>query len=295
MGFLEWATSPWGQTVPIHIAWFLIWVALIAGMLFLIVHATWLKYFARKKEFVDDTPADIVAAIPRHVPRHSLAARLFHWIMAASMFTLLFTAFLPKVGVQFNWVTYHWIAGVVLTASILFHIIHATFGMDFWSIWPDKIDLEDASRRVRRFFGKPAPPPHKFAKYPLENKLYHGAILLSGLAVICTGVFMMFRVRTIFFPRNPYLFSDMTWGLMYVLHGLAGVGLIALIMMHVYFGLRPEKFPITRSMIVGWMDRDFYLQEHDPKRWPVDPTPPTSFPTPAPSNRLQRRGLRDAT
>jgi hypothetical protein len=35
--------------------------------------------------------------------------------MAAAMFTLLFTAFLPKLGVQFNWVTYHWIAGAVLT------------------------------------------------------------------------------------------------------------------------------------------------------------------------------------
>ena len=34
MGFLEWATSPWGQRVPIHIAWFLIWVAAIAGLLF---------------------------------------------------------------------------------------------------------------------------------------------------------------------------------------------------------------------------------------------------------------------
>jgi len=31
MDFLEWATSPWGQRVPIHIAWFLIWVAVIAG------------------------------------------------------------------------------------------------------------------------------------------------------------------------------------------------------------------------------------------------------------------------
>ncbi len=37
--------------------------------------------------------------------------------MAAAMFTLLFTAFLPKVGVQFDWVTYHWIAGTVLTIS----------------------------------------------------------------------------------------------------------------------------------------------------------------------------------
>ena len=52
---------------------------------------------------------------------------------------------------------------------------------------------------------------------------------------------MMFRVRTIFFPRNPYLFGDMTWGLMYVLHGLAGVGLIALIMVHVYFAAAAGK------------------------------------------------------
>jgi len=59
------------------------------------------------------------------------------------------------------------------------------------------------------FLEKPAaPPPDKFAKYPLENKLYHGAIIAAGLSAIVTGVFMMFRVRTIFFPRNPYLLSD---------------------------------------------------------------------------------------
>ena len=145
------------------------------------------------------------------------------------------------MGVQFNWVTYHWIAGVVLTISVIFHIFHASFFLDFWSIWPDRADFEDAWKRLRRFLGKPAAPPRKFAKYPLENKLYHGVIILCGLSVIVTGVFMMFRVRTIFFPRNPYLFSDMTWGLMYVLHGLAGVGLIALVIVHVYLRLRPEK------------------------------------------------------
>jgi cytochrome b subunit of formate dehydrogenase len=157
----------------------------------------------------------------------------------------------------------------VLTASVVFHIFHASFFLDFWSIWPDKIDLRDAERRVLRFMGKPVPPPERFAKYPLENKLYHGAIIVAGLSVIVTGVFMMSRVRTIFFPRNPYLFSDMTWGMTYVLHGLAGVGLIALIMVHVYFGIRPEKRPITKSMIFGWMSRDFYLEEHDPTRWAI--------------------------
>jgi hypothetical protein len=58
---------------------------------------------------------------------------------------------------------------------------------------------------------------------------------------------------------------------MYVLHGLAGVGLISLVVIHVYFGLRPEKRPITKSMIFGWMSRDFMLKEHDPARWVVTP------------------------
>ena len=270
MGIIEWATSPWGQSVPIHIAWFLIWVAVIAGLLFIIVHAIYVGIFAEHKKFAkNDSPA-VIASIPARVPRHSMVARAFHWVMAISMLVLLFTAFLPKVGVQFNWVLYHWIAGIVLTLSILFHIVHASFFLDFWSIWPDRIDMRDAMRRTLRFFGKPEPPPDRFAKYPLENKLYHGAIVLTGLAVIVTGVFMMKRVETIVFTRNPYLFSDMTWGMMYVLHGLAGVGLITLVMVHVYFGIRPEKLPITKSMVFGYMDKDFYLEEHDPERWVVE-------------------------
>jgi cytochrome b subunit of formate dehydrogenase len=258
--------------VPIHIAWFLIWVAVIAGLLFFLVHATYVRYFAKPRHFAEDASPQSAAQVPERVPRHSLVARLFHWIMAAAMLTLLFTAFLPKVGVQFPWVTYHWIAGAVLTVSILFHIVHASFWLDFWSIWPDKIDLTDAHHRVLRLLGRPAPPPRKFAKYPLENKLYHGAIIAAGVSAIVTGVFMMSRVRTIFFPRNPYLFGDLTWGMIYVLHGLAGVGLIALIMVHIYFGIRPEKRPITKSMIFGWMSRDFYLEEHDTTRWVVGAT-----------------------
>ena len=272
----EWATSPWGQSVPIHVAWFLIWVAGIAGLLFLIVHAIYVRYFAPAEEFAGSVSPALAAELPRQIPRHSLAARLFHWIMAASMFTLLFTAFLPKVGVQFNWVTYHWIAGSVLTVSIVFHVIHASFWLDFWAIWPDRADMVDAWRRVRRFMGRPAPPPRKFAKYPLENKLYHGAIIATGLSAIGTGVFMMSRVHTIFFRRNPYLFSDMTWGLMYVLHGLAGIGLIALVMVHVYFAVRPEKLDITKSMVFGTMRREFYLEHYDPQRWAVEVSQPGS-------------------
>lgn len=265
MGIVKWATSPWGQSIPTHVAWGLIWLAIIGGFFFMVVHTIYVAIVSPKPR-PRISPAE-AAVTPERVPRHSLAARLFHWIMALSMFALLITAFLPKVGVRFDWVTYHWIAGLLLTVSVLFHIFHSSFALDFWSIWPDKADLRDAKYRVLRFFGKPAPVPERFAKYPLENKLYHGAVMLAGLAVICTGLFMLKRVETPFFTRNPYLFSDFTWGAMYVLHGLAGVGFIALIMVHVYMGIRPEKLPITKSMIFGWMSRDFYLEEHDPRRW----------------------------
>jgi len=100
-----------------------------------------------------------------------------------------------------------------------------------------------------------------------------------------TGLFMMKRVQSIFTPRNPYLFSDLTWGTMYILHGLAGVGFVALIMVHIYMGVRPEKLPITKSMIFGWMSKDFYLEEHDPERWIVQVS--------ATSSRYAKRRIED--
>ena len=269
MGIVEWAKSPWGQDVPIHIFWYLIWVSAFAGLAFLVVHAIWARYFAKEERFVSGAAPP--AKLPERIARHSFAARAFHWVMAAAMFVLLITAFLPKVGVKFPWVTYHWIAGIVLIASILFHIIHATFFMDFWSIWPDKQDREDAVNRLKIMLGKSAPLPRRFAKYPFENKMYHMIIVITGLSVAITGFFMMFRVRTPIFGRNPYLFGDMTWGMMYVLHGLAGVGLIALIMAHVYFAVRPEKLEMTKSMIFGDVSREHYLEHHDPARWVAGP------------------------
>ena len=283
MNLIQWAQSPWGQQVPIHIAWSLLWVSAVGGMLFLIVHAVYVSYSAKSRSghFSDGPALSSVAAasVPERVPRHSLGARLFHMIMAIAMLALLVTAFLPKVGVQFPWVTYHWIAGIVLTISVIYHILHATFVLDFWSIWPDHEDMEDASRRFKRALGESAPPPGKFAKYPLENKLYHLVVMLAGLAAIGTGLFMMKRVETPFFTRNPYLFGDMTWGWMYVLHGLAGVGFVALVTVHIYFAIRPEKLFITKSMIFGWITREQYLEHHDPRRWPVGESAAESAPS----------------
>jgi cytochrome b subunit of formate dehydrogenase len=198
--------------------------------------------------------------------------------MATAMMVLVFTAFLPIIGVQFAWVWWHWMAGLLLTASIIFHIVHASVFLDFWSIWVGPKDIPEAKAEILREIGREDIPGPRPGKYPLGNRLYHLVVMIAGLAVIATGILMMYRVRTGILPRNPYIMSDPAWGVTYVVHGLAGVGFVGLIIAHIYFAIRPEKLWITRSMLLGSITRREYLEHHDPHRWSVSqgqPSQPT--------------------
>ena len=55
--------------------------------------------------------------------------------MAISVFVLLFTGVLPIVGVDFDWLTIHWVAGLILTAAIVFHTIRAIFWQSPKEMW----------------------------------------------------------------------------------------------------------------------------------------------------------------
>jgi formate dehydrogenase subunit gamma len=270
MDFLTWGRNPWGQEILTHISWDLLWASLFAGIMFLVAHASYMILSAHRKRSSAET--DALEAqyrnLPDRIPRHSFMARMFHWVMAASMFVLLFTAFLPIVGVRFAWVQWHWMAGLVLTGSIIYHIIHATFWLDFWSIWIGPKDIPEFKAEMLRELGQDVPGP-KSGKYPLGNRLYHLAIVFAALAVVITGVIMMYRIRTPLFTRNPYIMTDDSWGITYVLHGLAGVGLVGLVIAHVYFAVRPDKWWITKGMIFGWVTKRQYLEHHDPTRWKV--------------------------
>jgi cytochrome b subunit of formate dehydrogenase len=238
--------------------------------MFLVAHASYMILSAHRGRGAAEM--DALEAkhqeLPSKIERHTFMARVFHWVMAIAMFVLLLTAFLPIVGVRFAWVWWHWMAGLVLTGSIIYHIIHATFFLDFWSIWVGPRDIGEFKAEMMRELGHDVPGP-KPGKYPLGNRLYHLAILVTGLVVSITGILMMARIRTPFVARNPYMFTDNTWGVTYVLHGLMGVGLVGLVIAHVYFAVRPEKWWITKSMIFGTISRRQYLEFHEPSRWKV--------------------------
>ena len=60
--------------------------------------------------------------------RHESIDRTFHWLMAASIFVLIFTGTAPILGLRIAWLNIHWISGLLLTFLIVAHIIRSCSG-----------------------------------------------------------------------------------------------------------------------------------------------------------------------
>ena len=264
MEFLRRALNPWGEDVPIGVSWDLIWAAVIIGAVFVVVHALMVPKKVATGE-IDDNEAK---GLPEKLQRHTVGARGFHWSMSATMFALLITAFFPVIGIRFPWVTIHWIAGVLLILTVIYHIYHVFAKQDFWTMWIDRRDVEEGKLGLKAALGRSVERP-RAGKYPVDQKMFHHVAMIATLGAVVTGVLMMFRVDNFLLPMNTYMFSDATWGWIYVIHGVCGIGLIFLVIAHVYFAIRPEKRWMTWSMINGWIDRNRYLENHDPARWSV--------------------------
>ena len=254
--FVTYGADPWGRPIVTHVSWGALWVSAVIGLTFLIAHSIYMVLSANQKRRTTNLE-DLEAAhkgLPDRITRHTLMARLFHWVMAGAMFVLLVTAFFPILGIQFAWVTWHWIAGLVLTGAIIYHIIHVTFWLDFWSIWVGPGDIPEFKAEMLREAGYEVAGP-KPAKYPLGNRLYHLVLVIVSSVILGTGLVMMPRIDTPFLERNPYFLTDVTWGYIYVINGLVGVSLVGLTTAHVYFVARPEKLWIMKAMLVGWITR----------------------------------------
>ncbi len=204
---------------------------------------------------------------PDRVIRHRLPDRLFHWANAVVVFVLLGTSLLPVAGFKFPWVTAHWIAGVLLTVLVLFHVIRALIWLDRTAMGVGRDDGARAVQSVRWVLRRRRATPARPGKYPLPQKLFHHFLALVLLTAIGTGILMLAKIDTPFWTRDPYWLSAGTWGIVYVLHGLTALILLSLVVVHVYFAVRPEKLYFTRSMILGWISRDEYDANHDPALW----------------------------
>lgn len=264
--------NPWSQEVLIGISWTLLYAAIVAGAVFIVGHAIYAGFIARKElPPSDEEIRRLAPTAPERIPRHTLATRISHWLLAASVLVLLVTGFVPVLGLGFPWVTIHWIAGLVLAAYTVFHTIHVVQRRNLRSMWISWREVRETWQRFKLMAGSQDGQPARPGKWPTENKAFHHLTMVAGLVVVATGLLMMLRIDTVFAPANPYIMSDTTWGAMFVLHGLASVVFVGAIMVHIYFALHPEKHWITWSMIRGWISRRDYVWHHDPERWPVAP------------------------
>lgn len=189
-----------------------------------------------------------MASDDQKLQRHAPIDRLFHWIMAATMFVLLATSLLPIIGVRFAWYGIHWVAGLLLTLLILLHIIRALFWQRPGSMLI--INAADFS-------------PRGAGKYTLPQKLMHLAWAVALLVAIITGLLLLSKAGVPFMTRDPYARSLSTWGALTLLHDLAALLSVFLVLVHVYFGILPEKRAYLRAMLTGNVTRAELRPEHN--------------------------------
>ena len=266
MDFIRIAANPWGQDVLLGLAWDVLWLVVALGTLFIVVHAI----FHKKEAAGGSADPAAAAAVPAKIERHGGSARLSHWLLAVTTFVLLITAFVPILGLQFPWVTIHWIAGFVFGVYVVYHTVDTVKRGTLGSMWLTVKEITGAAAKLGDFLRK-AGGHERTGKWNFENKAFHHITALAGIGVLATGLLMCLRIDTYFWVANPYVLglSDGLWGLVYVVHGLTAVGFVGLLIAHIYFAVRPEKLWFTRSMIKGWITREEYVDHFDAAQWNV--------------------------
>lgn len=249
MNLVEFKEDVWGREVLLGISWDLLWVVLALTATAIVIHLLIMAFLDKPER---------PSASGTQLTRHAGVDRGFHWIMAVSVFVLLFTGVLPIVGVDFNWLTIHWSAGLILSAAVLFHTIRALFWQSPKEMWVSPRDFQE-----------PFDEAVKPGKYSFLQKGMHHAMTLLVLVVIGTGLALFAVMDTPWWSRSNGM-DEATLGWMFLLHGASTLGLIGLTALHVYFALRPEKRFYTRSMISGWISENEHRANHDPGRWSPD-------------------------
>lgn len=249
MDLVTYKNDVWGREVILGASWDLLWVVAVAAFVFIAAHAI----FEATR-----TRAAKPSSEGKRITRHDGIDRAFHWIMAVCFFVLLITGVFPIIGIEFSWLTLHWVAGLVLTIIVVFHIVRAFFWQDLKSMWISPKD-----------FKEPLDASIKPGKYSFAQKGMHAAVTVLTLLVIGSGLLMFAMIDTPWWDRSNAI-AEATLGWIFLTHGLSTLALIGVISLHIYFGLRPEKLFYTRSMIKGWISEEELQANHDPDEWPKD-------------------------
>jgi len=297
-----------GQRVVVGLSWDILLVfAFVAAFVFL-VHFVVRDLLnptghtpRESEESTEEIERSLSAQGVEEIERFSATQRASHWIMAISIFLLMLSGFLimnhavtVKTVLGVAWITIHEVAAIVLIGYVLFHLGHVASKGTWSEMWFGRREMADLWVRFENLVGATEEYPKQF-KYPSAQKLLHLAVTGAVLGLILTGLVLLRRVETpLWAAAREFSFLGVTFGLggssvsdmglvpwSFVLHDFLAVGVLALVMGHVYFALRPQEWPITRSMVTGRISARAYAEKYSPTSWAVSGTATTDGGEPA--------------
>ena len=191
MDIATYKNNVWGREVLLGVSWDLLWLVCVAALVVIAAHAVYMAMQQR---------AERPSHEGKRMQRHEPIDRIMHWVMAISIFVLLFTGVLPIIGIEFAWLTLHWIAGLLLTAAVLFHIIRSVLQKDLMSVWFSPSDLKESLDESQ-----------KPGKYSVAQKGMHAAVTVVTLLVIISGLFMFAMIDTPWWDRDEFAIRVHAW------------------------------------------------------------------------------------
>lgn len=223
------------------------------------------------------------------ISRFTFAQRASHWVMAISIFAMMLSGFLimnndvtVKAVGGISWLTIHIVSAIVLIAYVLFHVGHVAYKGTWDKMWVGTKEVKDLIARFQNLIGLKEEYPRQF-EYPSAQKLLHWGVTGATFGIIFTGFVLWRRVEVLSLfwePTREFTFLGVEFGLgtadslgliswSFVLHDFFAVGMLALVMGHVYFALRPNEWEITKSMITGKVTVEEYAEKYSPASWQV--------------------------
>lgn len=289
-----------GRDVVVGLNWDMLALLLTIGFAVFLVHFVVREILNPTDHSVpeDDEPKEEIVENLKNqgvdeVHRFTATQRASHWIMAISVFLLMLSGFImlnSNITIRgiagVSWLDIHIVFSIIFIGYFIFHIGHVAYKGTWKAMWFGRRDLEDQVLRLKNFIGMSDDYPRQF-KYPSAQKLLHLGVAVVSIGVVATGVVLLRRVEVplLWGPTREFTFlgiqfglgsGEPAWGLVtwsFVLHDLSAIFFVALVIGHIYFAIRPDEWPVSKSMITGNIPVETYAEKYSPRSWAISGLP----------------------
>lgn len=285
-----------GRDVIVGLSWDMLMLLLTIAFFVFLVHFVVREILnpTDHSTSLDDEPKEEVVEQLKNqgvteVPRFTATQRASHWIMAVSVFLLMLSGFImmnPNFTIRgiagVSWLDIHIVFSIVFIGYFIFHIGHVAYKGTWMEMWFGTADIKDQVVRLKNFLGMSDEYPRQF-KYPSAQKLLHLGVAVLSIGVIATGLVLLRRVEVplLWGYTREFTFlgmdfglqtGDAGWGLVtwsFVIHDLSAILLVALVIGHIYFAIRPDEWSVSKSMITGYIPVETYAEKYSPRSWAI--------------------------